>query len=187
MIAILLLLPLHCIVVFQHHSSSGALSASTQKPPQGGILPMILMSVPSNSKSKTFAFSIIRSSLEDLGSGTMFFCNSQRRHTWAVLLPYFAAISYNCWLFRTRPFPNGPHASKTILCFWQNSTVGLPKFSVFPNAMYRIEEINLMPNMTSTTLKTNGKVLFDDYLMKIGLNVFGFTQTQSHVISITAQ
>ncbi|MDM8153506.1 hypothetical protein QUW14_04105 [Bacteroides gallinaceum] len=53
--------------------------------------------------------------------------------------------------------------------------------------MYRIEEINLMPNMTSTTLKTNGKVLFDDYLMKIGLNVFGFTQTQSHVISITAQ
>ena len=82
MIAILLLLPLHCIVVFQHHSSSGALSASTQKPPQGGILPMILMSVPSNSKSKTFAFSMIRFSLEDLGSGTMFFCNSQRRHTW---------------------------------------------------------------------------------------------------------
>ena len=130
MIAILLLLPLHCIVVFQHHSSSGALSASTQKPPQGGILPMILMSVPSNSKSKTFAFSIIRSSLEDLGSGTMFFCNSQRRHTWAVLLPYFAAISYNCWLFRTRPFPNGPMLQRRYHVFGK-----IPR-SVYQNFLY---------------------------------------------------
>ena len=55
-----------------------------------------------------------------------------------------------------------------------------------PDAMYKIEEINLMPHIAST-LKANGKVLSGDYLMKVGLDVFGFAQTRSHVISITAQ
>lgn len=55
-----------------------------------------------------------------------------------------------------------------------------------PDAMYKIEEINLMPH-TASTLKANGKVLSGDYLMKVGLDVFGFAQTRSHVISITAQ
>ncbi len=55
-----------------------------------------------------------------------------------------------------------------------------------PNTMYKVEEINLMPN-TASTLKADGKLLSGDYLMKVGLEVFGFTQAQSHVISITAQ
>ena len=41
-----------------------------------------------------------------------------------------------------------------------------------PDAMYKIEEINLMPH-TASTLKANGKVLSGDYLMKVGLDVFG--------------
>ena len=52
--------------------------------------------------------------------------------------------------------------------------------------MYKVEEINLMPGVTST-LEANGKVFSGDYLMKVGLNVFGFAATQSHVIELTAQ
>lgn len=52
--------------------------------------------------------------------------------------------------------------------------------------MYKVEEINLMPGVTST-LDVNGKVFSGDYLMKVGLNVFGFAATQSHVIELTAQ
>ena len=51
---------------------------------------------------------------------------------------------------------------------------------------YKVEEINLMPG-TESTFKANGKVFSGDYLMKIGLDVFGFAQTQSHVIEVTAQ
>lgn len=55
-----------------------------------------------------------------------------------------------------------------------------------PNRMYRVEEINLMPGTTST-LKAHGMVCSGDYLMKVGLDVFGFAATQSHVIELTAQ
>ena len=55
-----------------------------------------------------------------------------------------------------------------------------------PHKMYRVEEINLMPGVEST-LKANGKVYSGDYLMKVGLDVFGFAATQSHVIEFTAQ
>ena len=55
-----------------------------------------------------------------------------------------------------------------------------------PNTMYKVEEINLMPN-TNASLRNNGKIFSGDYLMKVGLDVFGFGQTQSHVISIIAQ
>ena len=51
---------------------------------------------------------------------------------------------------------------------------------------YKVEEINLMPG-TESTFKANGKVFSGDYLMKVGLDVFGFAQTQSHVIEVTAQ
>lgn len=51
---------------------------------------------------------------------------------------------------------------------------------------YKVEEINLMPGIEST-FKANGKVFSGDYLMKVGLDVFGFAQTQSHVIEVTAQ
>lgn len=54
-----------------------------------------------------------------------------------------------------------------------------------PDRMYRVEEINLMPSASS--LKDNGKVYSGDYLMKVGLEVFGFASTQSHVIELTAQ
>ena len=43
-----------------------------------------------------------------------------------------------------------------------------------------------MPNKKSN-LAANEKTYSGDYLMKVGLNVFGFTATQSHVIELTAQ
>lgn len=55
-----------------------------------------------------------------------------------------------------------------------------------PHKSYKVEEINLMPD-TKSTLEANGKVFSGDYLMKVGLNVFGFAQTQSHVLELTAQ
>ncbi|MDY3267072.1 MAG: alpha-galactosidase [Phocaeicola sp.] len=54
------------------------------------------------------------------------------------------------------------------------------------NKMYKIEEINLMPN-TKSRLSANGKIYSGDFLMKVGLEVFGLAQTQSHVIEISAQ
>lgn len=43
-----------------------------------------------------------------------------------------------------------------------------------PNKQYKVEEINLMPS-TESKLESSGKVYSGDYLMKVGLNVFGFT------------
>lgn len=54
-----------------------------------------------------------------------------------------------------------------------------------PHKRYKVEEINLMPGVEST-LSANGKVLSGDYLMKVGLDVLGFTPMRSHVIEITA-
>lgn len=51
---------------------------------------------------------------------------------------------------------------------------------------YKVEEINLMPG-TESAFVANGKVFSGDYLMKVGLDVFSFAQTQSHVIEVTAQ
>lgn len=50
---------------------------------------------------------------------------------------------------------------------------------------YKVEEINLMSGQDST-LNANGKIFSGDYLMKVGLDVFTFNQTQSRVIEITA-
>lgn len=55
-----------------------------------------------------------------------------------------------------------------------------------PNKMYKIEEINLMPGEKST-LKSDGKIVSGDYLMKIGIEAFGFKPLQSHVIELTEQ
>ena len=55
-----------------------------------------------------------------------------------------------------------------------------------PDKQYKVEEINLMPAATSR-LEANGKIYSGDYLMKVGLNVFGFIHTQSHVVELTAQ
>ena len=54
-----------------------------------------------------------------------------------------------------------------------------------PHKRYKVEEINLMPEVEST-LPANGKELSGDYLMKVGLDVLGFTPMRSHVIEITA-
>lgn len=54
-----------------------------------------------------------------------------------------------------------------------------------PHKRYKVEEINLMPGVEST-LPANGKELSGDYLMKVGLDVLGFTPMRSHVIEITA-
>lgn len=54
-----------------------------------------------------------------------------------------------------------------------------------PHKRYKVEEINLMPDVEST-LPANGKELSGDYLMKVGLDVLGFTPMRSHVIEITA-
>lgn len=54
-----------------------------------------------------------------------------------------------------------------------------------PNKTYKVEEINLMPGVDST-LKSNGQTYTGDYLMKVGIEVFGFAATQSHVLELTA-
>ena len=55
-----------------------------------------------------------------------------------------------------------------------------------PGKKYLVKEINLMPGVSSS-LKANGKVYSGDYLMKVGLDVFGFRQMQSRVIEFVAQ
>lgn len=53
-----------------------------------------------------------------------------------------------------------------------------------PHKRYKVEEINLMPDARAT-LPAHGKVFSGDYLMKIGLDVFGFKPMQSHVVELT--
>lgn len=55
-----------------------------------------------------------------------------------------------------------------------------------PNKQYKVEEINLMPSVDSK-LESNGKIYSGDYLMKVGLNIFGFAAIQSYVVELTAQ
>ena len=53
-----------------------------------------------------------------------------------------------------------------------------------PHKRYKVEEINLMPDARAT-LPAHRKVFSGDYLMKIGLDVFGFKPMQSHVVELT--
>lgn len=53
-----------------------------------------------------------------------------------------------------------------------------------PHKRYKVEEINLMPDSKST-LPANGRIFSGDYLMKIGIDVFGFRPMQSHVVELT--
>lgn len=55
-----------------------------------------------------------------------------------------------------------------------------------PNRMYKVKEINLMPGVPSC-LFADGKSFSGDYLMKVGLDVFGFASMQSKVIELTAE
>lgn len=55
-----------------------------------------------------------------------------------------------------------------------------------PDKMYKVEEINLMPGCQSV-LKMNNQVVSGDYLMKVGLEVFGDKSLQSCVIEFSEQ
>ena len=52
--------------------------------------------------------------------------------------------------------------------------------------MYKVKEINLMPNSKSG-LDANEKTYSGDYLMKVGMNAFTTNQTFSRVIELTAE
>jgi alpha-galactosidase len=54
-----------------------------------------------------------------------------------------------------------------------------------PMTKYRIEEINLMPGVTSK-LAENGKIYSGDYLMKVGIDAFTADRLNSKVIELTA-
>ncbi len=69
---------------------------------------------------------------------------------------------------------------------FQEKLIAVKLQGLDPNKQYKVEEINLMPS-TNSKLDANGKVYSGDYLMKAGLNVFGFAPTQSYVIELTAQ
>ena len=69
---------------------------------------------------------------------------------------------------------------------FQEKLISVKLQGLDPNKMYKVEEINLMPD-TDSTLKANGKVYSGDFLMKVGIDVFGFAATQSHVIELTAE
>ena len=52
--------------------------------------------------------------------------------------------------------------------------------------MYKVKEINLMPNSKSN-LAANEKTYSGDYLMKVGINAFTTNQAFSRVIELTAE
>ena len=68
---------------------------------------------------------------------------------------------------------------------YQEKLISVKLQGLDPHKRYKVEEINLMPGVKST-LPANGKELSGDYLMKVGLDVLGFTPMRSHVIEITA-
>ncbi|MCD8317710.1 MAG: alpha-galactosidase, partial [Paraprevotella sp.] len=55
-----------------------------------------------------------------------------------------------------------------------------------PNKMYKVTEINLMPNTTSA-YAFNDKVFSGDYLMKVGLQALTADEGKSHVFELVAQ
>lgn len=55
-----------------------------------------------------------------------------------------------------------------------------------PGKFYKVEETNLMPAAASR-LEAHGKTFSGDFLMKVGLNVFGIAPLQSSVVELTAQ
>lgn len=68
---------------------------------------------------------------------------------------------------------------------FQEKLINVKLQELDPNKTYKVEEINLMPGVDSA-LKSNGQTYTGDYLMKVGIEVFGFAATQSHVLELTA-
>ena len=69
---------------------------------------------------------------------------------------------------------------------FQEKLIAVKLQGLDPDKYYKVEEINLMPSV-AFKLEANGKIYSGDYLMKVGLNAFGFTPLQSHVIELTVQ
>lgn len=67
---------------------------------------------------------------------------------------------------------------------FQEKLINVKLQGLDPNKTYKVEEINLMPGVDSA-LKSNGQTYTGDYLMKVGIEVFGFAATQSHVLELT--
>jgi alpha-galactosidase len=55
-----------------------------------------------------------------------------------------------------------------------------------PAALYKIQEICLMPNK-KTSLAADGKIYSGDYLMKVGLNIFSPQKMSSKIIKLIKQ
>ena len=68
---------------------------------------------------------------------------------------------------------------------FQEKLINVKLQGLDPNKTYKVEEINLMQGVDSA-LKSNGQTYTGDYLMKVGIEVFGFAATQSHVLELTA-
>lgn len=68
---------------------------------------------------------------------------------------------------------------------FQEKLINVKLQGLDPNKTYKVKEINLMPGVDSA-LKSNGQTYSGDYLMKVGIEVFGFAATQSHVLELTA-
>ena len=68
---------------------------------------------------------------------------------------------------------------------FQEKLINVKLQGLDPNKTYKVEEINLLPGVDSA-LKSNGQTYTGDYLMKVGIEVFGFAATQSHVLELTA-
>ncbi len=68
---------------------------------------------------------------------------------------------------------------------FQEKLINVKLQGLDPNKTYKVEEINLMPGVDSA-LKSNGQTYTGDYLIKVGIEVFGFAATQSHVLELTA-
>lgn len=68
---------------------------------------------------------------------------------------------------------------------FQEKLINVKLQGLDPNKTYKVEEINLMPGVDSA-LKSNGQTYTGDYLMKVGIEVFGFAAIQSHVLELTA-
>ena len=68
---------------------------------------------------------------------------------------------------------------------FQEKLINVKLQGLDPKKTYKVEEINVLPGVDSV-LKSNGQTYTGDYLMKVGIEVFGFAATQSHVLELTA-
>ena len=66
---------------------------------------------------------------------------------------------------------------------YREPLVKLKLQGLVPDKHYTLTEVNLKPGKTST-LKCNGKTYSGDYLMKVGIDAFGYKDGVSHVVEL---